>query len=115
MIGEKIRKIRILKGYSQQYVSDLLGVSQGAYSDIETGKTKMNLDKLKEIAAIFNLDIFHIVDFHENKILKQKFYDLNKQEDEIRKRIDKERELYKEQIDNLKSEIMYLRNKLNEK
>ena len=27
MVGEKIRKIRNIKGYSQEYVSDLLNIS----------------------------------------------------------------------------------------
>ena len=43
MIGEKIRKIRTLKGLSQDYMAEKLKISQPAYSDIENNKTKVRL------------------------------------------------------------------------
>jgi transcriptional regulator with XRE-family HTH domain len=70
MIGEKIRKIRVIKGYSQEYVSDLLKISQAAYSDIETGKTKMTMQRLKEIAYVFDLEINHLINFSEKEVLE---------------------------------------------
>ncbi len=46
MIGEKIRKIRTIKGFSQDYVSNLLSISQAAYSDIENNKSKVNFERI---------------------------------------------------------------------
>lgn len=46
MLGNKIRKIRTLKGYSQEYISDKLKISQSAYSDIETNKSKLDIIRL---------------------------------------------------------------------
>ncbi|MFH7014705.1 helix-turn-helix domain-containing protein [Flavobacterium sp. FlaQc-47] len=118
MIGEKIRKIRIIKGYSQEYIADLLEISQSAYSDIERGKTKINLERLRKVALIFELDINHIIDFHENQFLTNKIQAKSNEIDNNEKRkltelFDIERELYKEQIINLKNEIVYLRSKLD--
>ncbi|GIQ60715.1 helix-turn-helix domain-containing protein [Flavobacterium collinsii] len=118
MIGENVRKIRIIKGYSQQYIADLLEMSQAGYSDMETGKTKINLDKLQKIAQILKLDLSYIIDFHENKIFSSNHNNLVKSEEEInviKSLFEKERELYKEQISTLKSEVVYLRNKLDKK
>jgi len=49
MLGEKIRKIRSLKGYSQEYVADRLKISQSAYSAIETNRTKLDINRAKQI------------------------------------------------------------------
>lgn len=34
-IGDKIRSLRIIKGYSQENMADILGISSIAYGDIE--------------------------------------------------------------------------------
>ncbi|PIF33327.1 helix-turn-helix protein [Flavobacterium sp. 9] len=116
MIGEKIRKIRIIKGYSQEYIADLLEISQSAYSDIERGKTKINLERLREVALIFELDVNYIMNFHENQFSTKTIQTNSKEidnEERIVEVFDIERELYKEQIANLKNEIAYLRSKLD--
>jgi transcriptional regulator with XRE-family HTH domain len=117
MIGEKIRKIRTIKGYSQEYVSDLLKISQAAYSDIETGKTKITIQRLKEIASIFDLEVNYLINFSEKVILENTTSnDLKGCHDEkniLISLFDNERELYKDLISNLKKEIIYLRNKLD--
>lgn len=119
MLLENLRKIRIIKGFSQDYVADLLNISQAAYSDIERGKTKINFEKLKKIASIFDLEISSIIDFHETKKLEKLVSDrVNTNPDEMKTIMDlfdKERQLYQEQIDILKNEITYLRNKLDKK
>lgn len=42
-------------GYSQEYVALKLGLSQKAYSDIESGKTKLKNDVLNQIAIILEI------------------------------------------------------------
>lgn len=48
MIGEKLRKIRTIEGFSQEYVSEKLNISQAAYSDIENNKTKITWKESKK-------------------------------------------------------------------
>ncbi|BFM41441.1 hypothetical protein CFS9_00820 [Flavobacterium sp. CFS9] len=118
MIGENVRKIRVIKGYSQQYMADLLEISQAAYSDMETGKTKVSLDKLQKISLVLNLEMSYVVNFHENELFSSTQVTLMKSEEELnnfKTHFDKERALYKEQINALKDEVAYLRNKLDEK
>ncbi|KUF38614.1 helix-turn-helix transcriptional regulator [Myroides marinus] len=52
---EKIKSIRKNSGYSQEYVAERLGISQKAYSDIESGKTKLKNEVLYEIAKILDI------------------------------------------------------------
>lgn len=51
-IGEKIRKIREFKNFTQQGMAEAIGVSQNAYSKIETGKTKSINDEILEKIAL---------------------------------------------------------------
>ncbi len=119
MIGEKIRKIRNIKGFSQEYVSDLLNISQTAYSDIENNKTKLNLERIQEIAKIFEIDTNDLILFDENQVFNNTFNENAKGFFNVQKVINEnfenERKSYTNQINNLKEEITYLRKKLDEK
>lgn len=119
MIGEKIRKIRTLKGYSQEYMSDKLKIKQPAYSDIESGKTKVSLEKIEEIALIFGIDVEDLTSFDEKQIFHNTFNENSKGFFKVKKFFNEsfefERKSYQEQIQSLKEEIIYLRKKLDEK
>ena len=52
-IAEKIRLLRLEKGFSQENVADMLGISTTAYGDIERGKTDLTLSRLQTIAHVF--------------------------------------------------------------
>ena len=50
MIGYKIKKYRELRNFSQEYMAEKLGISQNAYSKIESSQSKLSTDRLKQIA-----------------------------------------------------------------
>lgn len=58
--SEKMRSRRKELGFSQEYVAMKLNISQKAYSDIESGKTKLKNDVLNEIAIILEISPFQI-------------------------------------------------------
>lgn len=119
MIGEKLRKIRTIKGFSQEYVSEKLNISQAAYSDIENNKTKINLERIQEIAALYNIDVNDLISFDENQVFNSTFNENAKGFFNVRKvfneTFENERNIYEMQIGTLKDEIAYLRKKLDEK
>lgn len=55
MDADKIKSIRKNSGYSQEYVAEKLGISQKAYSDIESGKTRLKNEVLHEISKILEI------------------------------------------------------------
>jgi len=61
--GNKIRKIRELKSVSQHHVAKHLGISQAAYSCIESGKTKINDEKLLKISNALDVSKDLIINF----------------------------------------------------
>ncbi|QJD77043.1 helix-turn-helix domain-containing protein [Spirosoma rhododendri] len=54
-IAEKIRQHRLQRGFSQENMADLLGLSTTAYGDIERGKTDLTLSRLNQIADTLGL------------------------------------------------------------
>jgi transcriptional regulator with XRE-family HTH domain len=118
LIGEKIRKIRTIKGLSQDYIAEKLKISQVAYSDIENNKTKLSINRLESIGTIFEMKITDILTFDEKQVFNNTFNDTSKGFFNVQKVIndafENERFSYKNEIQFLKEEIIYLRNKLDE-
>ena len=56
-IGEKIRKARQRKNYTQAFVAKKTGISITAYGDIERGKTDVNWSRIVLIAAAMEITI----------------------------------------------------------
>lgn len=109
-IGEKIRQIRELKGLSQEYVASELGVSQKAYSKMETSQTKIDWEKITSVAKIFSIDPLDIVSFDDNLVFNNcsqsgKSHTFNNMPKEI---ID----MYEKRIEELKEEVIFLRSQL---
>lgn len=53
---EKIRQKREEKKWSQEYMATQLGLSPNGYAKIERGETKLTLQRLNELAEIFEVD-----------------------------------------------------------
>jgi transcriptional regulator with XRE-family HTH domain len=51
----KIKEYRIVKGYTQREIAELLGIKQNTYSDKERGKTKFTIDEVKLIKELFKV------------------------------------------------------------
>lgn len=59
--GEKLRMIRELRNFSQEYVADKLGIKQNSYSKIENNQTKLTAEMLQKIAALFGVSPMDII------------------------------------------------------
>ena len=66
-IKNKIKSIRELKNYTQEYMADQLGVTQAGYSKIEKGKTVLSFVKLVEIARILEVSVEDILSFDSQR------------------------------------------------
>lgn len=66
--GNKIKKIREYKDYTQEYMAQRLGISITAYGKIERDETEMTLTRLDDIAKILEIDSRQILDFDEKNI-----------------------------------------------
>ena len=64
----KIKQLRELKNFTQEYIAQQLGLSTRAYSKIESGETQLTINRLNEISKILEIDPFEILGFDHNNI-----------------------------------------------
>ncbi|MDB2661050.1 helix-turn-helix domain-containing protein [Flavobacteriaceae bacterium] len=60
-IRERIRTYRIEKGYSQDYMADMLNISQNTYHKLEKGYTRIHLEKFIDIAKILEIEFSELL------------------------------------------------------
>ena len=60
-IANNIRKARTGKGYSQEYVSYKLKMSQNGFSKIEQGVTNLTLERAIQLAELLEVDLIQLI------------------------------------------------------
>jgi transcriptional regulator with XRE-family HTH domain len=67
-IHEKLRIIRMFKGYSQEEMAEKLSYSLSGYAKIERGETDLSINKLENIAELMGIDLQKILGLNEGNI-----------------------------------------------
>ena len=67
-VGHKIRAAREFKEMSQEYLANKLGISQPALSKIENNETKLDFEKIEEIASILGVDVDDMLNFDKANV-----------------------------------------------
>lgn len=68
-LATKIRKLREIYGYSQEYVAFEMGISQAAYSKKETGRTELSFSCLEKLASIYKLSMMEVISLSTQELL----------------------------------------------
>ncbi len=53
--AKKLKILREVNNYTQEYVASVLDISQNAYSLIEKGTTKVTLDRIETLAQLYKV------------------------------------------------------------
>lgn len=56
-VHEKIRQLRLERGYSQEVMAEELRISTTAYGDMERGKTELTLIRLEQVLGVLGMPI----------------------------------------------------------
>ena len=56
LTGNKLRTLRVSRGWSQELVADKINVTQAAYSKLELGQVRLTIDRAKELAELYNVN-----------------------------------------------------------
>lgn len=56
IVRNNIKYYRITKGFTQEKISELLSINEKSYSNLETGRYNISLDRLDEISNILELE-----------------------------------------------------------
>ena len=67
-VGNKIKKLRELKNYTQEFMATSLNLSPNGYGKIERDEVDVTLGRLEEVAKILEVDYQQILNFDEKQI-----------------------------------------------
>ena len=62
LMGERLKKARVKKGYTQEELAEAIKVSIAYISRIETGKTHINLKRLSELCSILDVTESYVLE-----------------------------------------------------
>ncbi|MFD2172429.1 helix-turn-helix domain-containing protein [Tumebacillus lipolyticus] len=57
VLAERLRALRMARGWTQNYLAESLGITRPAYTAYESGSRKPNYETLQAIARIFNVTL----------------------------------------------------------
>lgn len=69
---EKIKKLRNERGFSQDQIAKVIGVSRPTYTSIESGKQELSLEEAKKLASLFGISIDELSSGNISNIQKYK-------------------------------------------
>lgn len=68
---EKIRVLRELNKWSQEEIAEKLDMTAGGYARIERGEVKLNIPRLEQLAAIFQVDAWDLLQSGKSGVVFQ--------------------------------------------
>lgn len=109
-IGTKVKKLRELKNFTQEFMANALEMTPSGYGKIERNETEVSYQKLERIADILGIKVEDIINFNESFIFNVMHnqtgngYVVNNISTS-----DNEKKLYEQIIAQQKDEVSYLR------
>jgi transcriptional regulator with XRE-family HTH domain len=105
-IGNKVKKLRELKGYKQEYMAERLGITQQSYSKLESEKTDIPFSRIEQLAEIFEMKPEELVGFDAQYVFNN--YGENKGHQVAYNNFPQElKQLYEDKIKLLEEKITY--------
>lgn len=114
-LGEKLKKARINKNFTQEYLAEVLNVSQKTYSNFENDKSKPAFSQVEDIAKVLEVSVLDFlsgdsitVNQNNNDVaIAQNYATINASEKLI--------EQYEQRLKDKDAEITFLKQLLDKK
>jgi transcriptional regulator with XRE-family HTH domain len=125
-LGDKLKKARISKNFTQEYLAEVLNVSQKTYSNFENDKSKPAFAQVEEIAKTLDTSVLEFlsgdsitINQSENEIaIAQNYATLSISEkliEQYEERIKDLKKQYEERIEDLKFQVEILKQSFQKK
>lgn len=118
-INKMIKTHQIIKyrseqiGLSQEYIAAELGITQPTYALIESGKSKLSLERAIQLSKLLEIDLKELAGI-ENSEISIKNNSFNDSSSAIQNYNLQNKILFDEIISTYKEEIVFLRNQISE-
>jgi transcriptional regulator with XRE-family HTH domain len=106
-LASKIKLLREVHNFTQEYVASTLEISQNTYSLIEKGETKLTLERLEKLAKLYKMDLVDLIRLNEQTYIHTITHSQGVCSQQVtinHPLADEERELYRSTIERLERE-----------
>lgn len=114
-IIDKISQLRTKKGFTYENMAHELNLTPAAYRKIETGETKLTVERLFKISSILDLPISDFLDLQASKVYQQDFNDNSTNYQEFQNVYKDSKEIYEKLILAKDEQIILLKQMLDKK
>lgn len=115
-VGNKIKKLRELRNFTQDHMADALQMSQAGYGKIERDETDISLSRLQQIAEVLKVGLSDLIGFDEKMVIFGAMNTHSSANSGIflnKDNFDNERKLYEEQVKQLQDQVQHLKELLD--
>ena len=86
IFGNNLRQIRELRGFSQEHLSELLGIGPPALSKIECGKSYPKLETIEKIVKVLDIEPYILYISEKNIDVESAYKDAVKKLDKLKEK-----------------------------
>ena len=108
-LGERLKKFREMRNFTQEYVAQQLDMTPQGYGKIERNEVEVSIQRLETIAKILGTTIQDIFSFDERVIFNNTDFKNNHFMSHHSSDTFEIKEVYEERIKDLQKEITFLR------
>lgn len=113
LIGNKVKKLRELRNYTQEYMAKELNMTATGYGKIERDESEVTFQKLEKIATILGIKIEDIINFNESFVFNVMHNQTGNGYVVNNENFENERKLFEQIIAQMKEENSYLKGIIN--
>ncbi len=106
-LSNKIKLLREVHNYTQEYVAGFLDISQNTYSLLEKGETKLTIDRLDKLAQLYKMDVVDLIQSNDQTYINTITHSQGVCSHQVtinHPLSDEERKMYQSAIDRLEKE-----------
>jgi transcriptional regulator with XRE-family HTH domain len=104
-IGNKIKKVRELRNFTQEYMAQKLSITQESYSRIEADKANLTIQRLDKISEVLGVSVFELMSFNEKNVFFNASETQTNTSIGIFQENQTEKKLYEQLIETLKNQL----------
>ena len=98
-----------MRDYTQEHVASELNISQNAYSRIESGQTKIDVERLKQIARILRIDPATLIAEDEKSVMGELQHSNEETDDQSLSITRRERAFLEQRFRAIEDDIKFMR------
>ncbi|OJV52816.1 MAG: hypothetical protein BGO31_03400 [Bacteroidetes bacterium 43-16] len=72
-LGNKLKILREVHNYTQEYVANVLDVAPSTYFLMEKGQAQLTIDRIEKLASLYNMDLVDLLKLNDQTIIQQHF------------------------------------------